>query len=155
METVVVYGSREDKRFLEAFSTCPLPGAAKLNIIDTNVLGDVLFNRAVLILKGSDSYSDLNIPGNNTVIIVNTEDLRGISLINEKKLPAITIGMTGKETITYTSVTDDGMVFCLNRAVKIFTGETLEPFEKPCIHLDKDAFVSLSVYGTLMLFNLL
>ncbi len=97
----------------------------------------------VLVILGDECKS---VPSeiNDGIFIINSKNKRQAELLNGQNYLAITCGASPKDTITYSSRTDDETVLSLQRSVKTLSGKTTEPFELPV-----NTSVNESVFATL------
>ncbi|NLB81346.1 MAG: hypothetical protein GX800_07025 [Clostridiaceae bacterium] len=66
---------------------------------------------------------------NDKVYVINANDTDTIKHLNFKEAYVITYGLCNKATITLSSITEEHIVLCLQRAIITLDGQTIEPQE--------------------------
>lgn len=94
----------------------------------------------VIVKSGGKSLISCNFP-KGTAAIVHADDAR---LLRGTGLAPITCGNGSKDTVSFSSKSEDRVVVTLQRAVKAFCGEMVEPFELPLEKGSDDDFTLLA-----------
>lgn len=98
----------------------------------------------VVLENGTDKILLDSIP-DNAEVVVSSEDADVISALSEKQVRVITCG-GAKDTLTYTSNSDDGIVISLQRQIISDDGNMCEPFEIPLYKKENDSEYALMAY---------
>ena len=85
----------------------------------------------IIISKDIRESYPMPVQGGNIVAIVDCGNERLVDFVSSTKLPAITCGLSPKDTITLSSIEEDSAVVTLQRAVTCFDGTVAEPQEIP------------------------
>lgn len=67
----------------------------------------------------------------NMIGILSSEDTVGAQLFQQMKLTTITCGLSGKDSLTLSSITSDSAVICLQRTIRSLSGQEIDPGEIP------------------------
>ncbi len=113
---------------------------------DAVILKESLFLPGIELVFSKDGmeYGD--------IAIVNSDETWSIKLMAELKIPAVTCGLSSKDTFTFSSKSDENAVISLMRSVKSVYKNLLEPMEIPIsFSKDTDEFFLLSFVATLVL----
>ncbi|MBP5208133.1 MAG: hypothetical protein J6330_06720 [Clostridia bacterium] len=70
-----------------------------------------------------------------------------------KRLPLISCGMGGKDTVTFSSIRPDGGMICLQRRLNSFSGRIAEPQEYAFECVCDDAFSTLAAFTALLIYD--
>lgn len=65
----------------------------------------------------------------NTVGIVQSDHLAAVKTLSKWQIPVISCGMASTDTLTFSSVSADSAVVCLQRAIPTLQGSVVEPAE--------------------------
>lgn len=69
----------------------------------------------------------------NMIGILSSEDTAGAQLFQQMKLTTITCGLSGKDSLTLSSITNDSAVVCLQRTIRSLSGQEIDPGEIPVV----------------------
>lgn len=86
---------------------------------------------AVIIYKDGNCAPGCIPAGLNAVAVVDSGNPSLMELVSATKLPAITCGLSPRDTLTLTSFGEDSAVLGLQRSVTCFDGAVAEPQEIP------------------------
>lgn len=104
-------------------------------IWETEDLDQRVGDQTILIFRENfssrDSGKKIQIPGHVTAAIASSQDKDALSLLMGSQVPVITCGLSSRDTITFTSNTDDGVVIALQRTLPDMDGNQVEPVEIP------------------------
>ena len=96
--------------------------------------GDIKYIKGdspVIILTESSYFSaDMNI-ASAPLFIVDSQDKGHIEMLSKTAYPVITCGISGTDTISYTSISDGFITLSLNRQLVSFQQRMITPFEMP------------------------
>ena len=106
-------------------------GEAKFVICAGSDMGRIQMDSAVVIYKDADGVPDEIPAGMNAVAVVDSGNPQLMELVRETKLPAITCGLSPRDTLTLTSFGEDSAMLGLQRLVTCFDGTVAEPQEIP------------------------
>ena len=67
----------------------------------------------------------------NMIGILSSEDTAGAQLFQQMELTTITCGLSGKDSLTLSSITSDSAVICLQRTIRSLSGQEIDPGEIP------------------------
>lgn len=124
---------------------------ADLLVIDTDCLRDIALKDCVLLLKANAGLEGLiGISADcRAVAIANSRNSRQLDALARLGIPIISCGMLAKDTLTYSSRTDDGVVISLQRSVSSLYGKEIEPLEVPLMLPARVCGYSLLAYAAL------
>ena len=85
----------------------------------------------ILILNNNDEIFQKNeilkfIVSNTKYIIINSDMKNNLNLLNNLNVNVITYGFNSKASITASSVTDEEIILCIQRKLKIINGKIIE-----------------------------
>lgn len=89
------------------------------------------------------------IPNNDSTVIINSKNKQILKKLINKKNHVITCGMTSKDTISCTSITDDIAVTALQRSIFNIYDEEIQPKELRINISDKDDLYHILAYAGL------
>ena len=89
---------------------------------------------------------------NATYVIINSDIEDNLSILENIKATVITYGFNSKATITASSVEDEEIILCLQRALQTKKGKTIEPQEIR-MHLCENASTTMALETLLMLYK--
>ncbi|MFA7637479.1 MAG: hypothetical protein WCX81_06925 [Monoglobales bacterium] len=64
-------------------------------------------------------------------IIANSDNTEIIASLKNYEGKIITCGMSTRSTVTYSSISEEGCVICIQRAIPTLSGEKIQPLEYP------------------------
>lgn len=67
----------------------------------------------------------------NAIAVVNSSDRNLLEMVAQRRIKALTCGLSSVDTLTLSSLTSDSAAISLQRQVQAFDGSTVEPFELP------------------------
>lgn len=85
----------------------------------------------LLILGKSVAPTAIRNLDNCVSAIVSSDSEKQLEILSEHSVPTITCGLFPKDTVSYSSKTDEGIVLSLQRTVEHIKGGITEPFELP------------------------
>lgn len=105
-------------------------------ILDCKQLSYENKGRTIFLCKNNFSektkYSSFkHIGENNTIGVVQSDNLPAAETLSRWKIPVISCGMSITDTITLSSIGPDDAVVCLQRCIPTLNGTIIEPFEIP------------------------
>lgn len=113
-------------------------------LYDATAIDDFSVKSGLIVIeKGGRSLLSGELP-TNTAVIVHSDDAR---LLGKAGLAPIICGGGNKDTISFSSRSDEDVVVALQRAVTSFSGEVIEPFELPLSRDGDDDFTLLAYVG--------
>lgn len=147
MITVVVAANSQDKKFYNAlqnilsrsFGTIHCLGrcldardkCAELILTDTYSFDLVYSETAIIIVKDKECLKTGFETSRGAVAVVDSCDKDIMSVVGETKLPAITCGLSARDTLTLSSFNEDSAVINIQRSISCFDGSVAEPQEIP------------------------
>jgi len=92
------------------------------------------------------------IPPGDMIAIVDSENTAITEFISEMKIPAITCGLSNKDTITLSSIDEGSAVITLQRTVECFDNTVAEPQEIPVkFNIGSDQFSLMATVAVFIL----
>jgi hypothetical protein len=86
------------------------------------------------------------------VAVVDSANVAALRQIGESSLPAITCGLSARDTLTLTSFSRDSAVLAVQRSITCFDGTVFEPQETPFFLADAiDSFVLMAAGAVFLL----
>lgn len=89
---------------------------------------------------------------NTNYLIVNTDRIKTLEIFNEFNLKIFTFGFNSKADVTASSVTEDGVLICVQREIQTIKGNIIEPQEIK-INSEEDAEGVMAVEVTLLIYE--
>ncbi len=122
------------------------PGDATMLISDLESFTSAICDKAVVVFSEIQDIDFLPSPPNKTVAVVDSTSKSLMKYVSQTKLPAITCGLSNKDTITLSSIDMDSAVITLQRAVTCFDATVAEPQEIPVrLSGEMDSFTLMAV----------
>lgn len=117
-------------------------------VLNAKITKELLINSCILVFAENAKITVPKIVCENITAIVNSTSTAQIKALAKLGIPVITCGNSQKDTLTYSSVTDDGIVVSLQRSIKSLLGNTIEPLELPITNSDNlDIYSGLASVG--------
>ncbi len=113
-----------------------------LNIWRTDRLNGLVTENCVIIL-GESCVSVPRIIPDNAVIIANALNKEQMSALSRVTGNVITCGNLIKDTVSYTSVTDDTVTVSFGRTFSTLSGREVQPFEMPVYRRNDESVYSV------------
>lgn len=121
-------------------------------VLETNTAAEINFENTIVVFRDEFDAERLQKLHPNATAIVNSQNMRAIELIKKIGVKAVTCGHSSKDTITFSSYTDDTIVISIQRAMQAMHGDEVEPFDLPVrIQSKIDLYSVLSFAGALVL----
>lgn len=145
--SVLVAASNQDKKFWNAFLNILSRNFSSIHCIGRTI--DARCDNAQLVIADTKSfdlvYSDMSIviykdampmpvqleTQKQSLAVVDSCNKELLQLVSGTNLPAITCGLSPKDTITLSSINDDSAVIDVQRSIICFDGSVVEPQEIP------------------------
>lgn len=102
----------------------------ELVLVRTDLIPKINTPYLLILGKNASRKSIINLE-NCTFAIVSSDSEKQLKVLSNHSVPAITCGNSPKDTISYTSQTDESIVLSLQRTIEFVNGRTAEPFEIP------------------------
>ncbi len=127
-----------------------------LELILSDTLEEINSADTVLMLTKNADLSKLKHISDKVAVIVDSENNLHTSYLSKFKINAVTCGLHSKDTVTFSSKTEDMVVVSLQRSLKAVDNAVIEPMEIPCkIKGEYDDYSILSFVAMLILLNML
>ncbi len=91
--------------------------------------GHIKAKNSILVLGSETKPALPDITCENAVGVVLSDDKASACLLASRSVPVIACGSSSKDTITYSSLTDETIMVSLCRCLESFSGKTVEPLE--------------------------
>ncbi|MCH5323669.1 MAG: hypothetical protein J1E39_00505 [Eubacterium sp.] len=101
-----------------------------LDILSTESLTHICCQSAVVIL-GEGVEPEFNELSGKLTFIADSLDTKQLTALSRCNHPVITCGTFEKDTVSYTSITEDSVTVSLNRKVTALSGRSVQPLEFP------------------------
>lgn len=89
----------------------------------------------ILVFKSKQHCRRLRLKlSEHAISIVGEENERALQMLNGSTAPVLTCGMSSKDTLTLSSVSENNAVVSLQREIRDFNGNIIEPCEIQIIH---------------------
>lgn len=146
MTTVLIIGDRNDTglenlikttlsesyqiTYVKDKSVIRLGKGYEILVIDAEYISALELTECIAVMKadGAVPIPTLPEPG---IIIANSSNTEQLNALKNAKQSVITCGGNKRDTISYTSLTNDGLVISLNREITAFSGKEIQPLEIP------------------------
>lgn len=127
----------------------------KVEILDLEELEKLDCGRSIIALKRKANLHKVKFLSPETMVIVHSENRKQLESISRFQTNVITIGLSPKDTITFSSRGEEQSVVALQRTLTTLEGNVLDPMEIPCRHTRGwDDFSILYFTAVLLLLNL-
>ena len=128
-------------------------GPARFLLYETSRLDSIQAEQAILIFKSRQAVQNSTLSLSDGVIsILETENEAAARMLLHTGTTALTCGLTARDTLTLSSISDTTPVVTIQRAITAFDGRTLEPCEKRiALHAPLSGYELLSVCAVLLL----
>lgn len=87
-----------------------------------------------------------------TYLIVNSDIQKNLKLLEDIKSTVITYGFNSKATITASSVAEEEMIICIQRAMQDKNGKNIEPQEIKC-NISENSNCTMAITSVLLLYG--
>jgi len=101
-----------------------------LIVVDAPHLGFIELDECIIVMKDYGDVPSVILP-EKSIVIANSENTGQLNSLEILEQRVITCGKTGRDTLSYTSLTYDGIVISLNREITAFSGKKVQPLEIP------------------------
>lgn len=128
-------------------------GPARFLLYETSRLDSIQAERALLIFKTRQAFfSHPLVLSDGVISILETENETAARMLLHTGTTALTCGLTARDTLTLSSISDTDPVVSIQRAITTVDGHTLEPCEKRIVlHAPLSGYSLLSVCAVLLL----
>ena len=128
-------------------------GQARFLLCETSRLDSIQAEQAILIFKSRQAVSSSPLSLSDGVIsILETGHEAAARMLLHTGATALTCGLTARDTLTLSSISDTAPVVTIQRAITTFDGHTLEPCEKRiALHTPLPDYALLSICALLLL----
>lgn len=145
MITVVLYGitggrvADEIKRILSHYGIISVRGTnieevkkePEFLIIECTTSANINAQKGIIVMTGETSESfQLKLPQTYKGIVFSNDTL-ALKKLSDNKITTVTCGMSNKDTMVLSSVTDNTASVCLQRKIITLSGNEVEPCEFP------------------------
>lgn len=114
--------------------------------LDADNISECDLSECIVLMKRGGEIPQCRLP-ERTIIIVNSENVRQLELLQRTRCRVITCGKSRRDTLSFTSVTPDALMVSLSRGITAFSGRVIEPLEIPVrLTAETDALTCDSVY---------
>lgn len=90
---------------------------------------------------------------NTNYLVINTDRIKSIEMFKEYDLKIFTFGFNSKALVTASSVTDDGVLICVEKEIESISGKIIEPQEIK-VKNSEDAESIMAVACTLLIYGI-
>ena len=160
MQTVVLYGDKEDKTLKNmiikeiATDFCVIyyngdkllssGDGEKILLIESDNINEIE-TECIIILKNNLKTEKIKNLNENSIVIINSGNKSHIEWMSGLDAGVITCGMLAKDTMTFSSISENSAVISLQRSLPL-KNTVIEPFEMPVTkHKDFDEYSMLSI----------
>jgi len=99
-------------------------------VIDAPHLGVIELNESIIVMKAFGNVPCSALP-EKSIVIANSENPEQLNVLEAIDCRVITCGNGKRDTLSYSSLTYDGIVISLNREITAFSGRKIQPLEIP------------------------
>lgn len=168
MISVVIAASNQDRKFWNAIQNILSRGfnsihcvgrcadarseSAELFLADAGSFDLIYSETAIVIFKDAEKLDTKFETNKQVVAIVDSCNKEALKLASETGFPAITCGLSTRDTITLSSINEDSAVINLQREITCFDGNVTEPQEIPVsLYSPIDSFALMCVAAIFIL----
>ncbi len=123
-----------------------------LDILSADRLSHISCKSAAVILAQGASVDFAELEGKLT-FIADPHDIKQLSALSRCGCPVITCGSYEKDTVSYTSITEDKVTVSLNRELTALSGRRVQPLEFPVGLLRENIYYSLALTALRLLLD--
>ncbi|MCL1823456.1 MAG: hypothetical protein FWG44_04570 [Oscillospiraceae bacterium] len=119
-------------------------------VLDSPALEAAELGECIIVMKSRGEVPAVSLP-EKSIVIVNSENTEQLNALEAYGRQVITCGKDRRDTLSYTSLTSDGIVISLNREITAFSGRKIQPLEIPVKFTLESGFSAEpdSVYDTI------
>jgi len=118
--------------YIKGSSVSRLGKGYDILVIDTPHLGVIELDECIVVMKayGEVPSASVSLP-EKSIIIANSENTAQLNALEAIDKRVIACGGGKRDTMSYTSLTSDGIVISLGREITAFSGKQIQPLEVP------------------------
>lgn len=141
-----------DAVFLQSGQFTAAPDSAELAVLDACNVERVDAPRVIFLCKDARCLPCDFAEGTSAVAVVDSSNAALVRAVSGIRLPAVTCGLSPKDTITLSSIGEDSAVINLQRGITCLDGSVAEPQEIPVsLCAMPDRFVLMSAAAVFLL----
>ncbi|MCL2697222.1 MAG: hypothetical protein FWE74_03970 [Oscillospiraceae bacterium] len=99
-------------------------------VLDTPHLQLAELNECIVVMKDFGEVPVTRLP-EKSIVIANSENTGQLERLESMGQRVISCGKNNRDTLSYTSLTYDGIMISLNREITAFSGKKIQPLEIP------------------------
>lgn len=100
-------------------------------LFEHDTLSELDISECIVLMKNGGKIPALPRFPERSIVIADSQNSEQIGALHSLTSSVITCGSGKRDTVSYTSFTEDGMVVSLNRSIKAFSGKQIQPLEIP------------------------
>lgn len=103
----------------------------ELLVISADELVEINVPQSIIILQSDAKLGKNIIVPKDTVAIADSQNTDGLQGLCSLKIPAVSCGLSARDSVTFSSRTSDSAVIALQRSITALSGKLIEPLEFP------------------------
>lgn len=135
MSFIGVICKTKNENYIKQILTKKLKGKTILIFTKENIenLKNITFETILILSNNEEVLCKRKIVKNiikkTSYLVINSDEKINLNLLENMDLNVITFGFNSKSTITASSVRDEGILLCVQRNMKLISGNKIEPQE--------------------------
>lgn len=135
MSFIGVICKTKNENYIKQILTKKLKGKTILIFTKENIenLKNITFETILILSNNEEVLCKREIVKNiikkTSYLVINSDEEINLNLLENMDLNVITFGFNSKSTITASSVRDEGILLCIQRNMKLISGDKIEPQE--------------------------
>lgn len=135
MSFIGVICKTKNENYIKQILTKKLKGRTVLIFTKENIenLKNITFETILILSNNEEVLCKREIVKNiikkTSYLVINSDEEINLNLLENMDLNVITFGFNSKSTITASSVRDEGILLCIQRNMKLISGDKIEPQE--------------------------
>lgn len=135
MSFIGVICKTKNENYIKQILTKKLKGRTVLIFTKENIenLKNITFETILILSNNEEVFCKREIVKNiikkASYLVINSDEEINLNLLENMDLNVITFGFNSKSTITTSSVRDEGILLCVQRNMKLISGNKIEPQE--------------------------
>lgn len=167
MTTILIIGDNDDTKIEEyvrtflssSYQITYLKGSSveqfgngyEIVVLDTVSVDALALEECIIVMKADGVPPTIPLP-QKSIIIANSGNKLQLEVLKTDTRNVITCGNGKRDTITYSSYTNDGIMVSLGRKITAFSGREIEPLEFPVnVTTEQDCVYPLLAFTALRL----
>ncbi len=151
MDNIILFYNKKDSAAKELCNLLLFDGTTDINFFATENCIKANYKSAIAVFCTTPpEILDQKIPL-NTIAVCESSDKTALNILAKNRIPAVTAGMSGFDTVTLSSICDTNATVCVLRPITDVFGKTIDPCEFTVKLKHKLSCRTVSIYCAIML----